>query len=771
MEELLSREDLPATVKTSRKGILRNTYEKLGSGSFGVVYKYVVHPSKEEDFYAVKIEKKGGKHLPQLRHEYKVYKELEGLPSFAEVWGWYEFPLVNVLVMEMLGLSIEDLFKQCRRRFSIKTVLKLADQFIANIEELHSRFLVHRDIKPSNFVIGGGGRVNDVILVDFGLTTRYRDKRTLQHKPFSEYRSLIGTARYASINNHLGIQYSRRDDMESLAYCLIYFLCGSLPWQGLYQGDKDKIKFKSRYDKYSKVLDKKKETTVEVLCDGLPAEFAKFLVYSKSIKYEADPDYAGQRRMFKSLFDRMECENSYPNWDWEAKSCTPSPAQPSPVPPKAPVHVVGDGALNEARPQTRSVAQLRAQQETQRQLQETADPLAAQLQQEAFEAALREQEEVEERQRETQAQQEREEARLVREALEAEAAEAQREADGGSSKSSSTGASAGEGNGDNEAKAAVEVRRPEGRSVMFVEKENKDDSSRNGRGKVARTEEDDRGASKGTRMDVDVPPLPPSQDQSSRPMFPAMTSSEKITHTPVFMVQAARMRDVEFLSIGTREAERAHTGIGMFDVLVGKSLQEISTSQRFCSDKVSQVLQHSCLIDANSHFHLSRFVVIYDTTIDTPVACACAFPYPKFSLERSQPGIDMALKEVLGFSAEDCAKAWQRCAFMDSACAPTLARAEGEYSYWRVDEVYVSPNYRGFGLGAKVVAAAMAECNKYVERGMKGSPYLLGCAVGNTPAKRVYESLGFRVADTAAHSAACQAALNCPGFHTMVAER
>jgi serine/threonine protein kinase len=226
MEDTLERGDLPTHVKTSRKGVLQNTYEKLGSGSFGVVYKYggPTSGAAGAEAYAVKIEKKGGKHLPQLRHEYKVYKELEGLTSFAEVWGWYEFPLVNVLVMELLGLSIEDLFKQCRRRFSIKTVLQLANEFILTIEALHSRLLVHRDIKPSNFVVGLGTRTNSVVLVDFGLTTRYRDKRTFEHKPYSDSRSLIGTARYASITNHIGVQYSRRDDLESLAYCLIYFL-------------------------------------------------------------------------------------------------------------------------------------------------------------------------------------------------------------------------------------------------------------------------------------------------------------------------------------------------------------------------------------------------------------------------------------------------------------------------------------------------------------------------------------------------------------------
>ncbi|KAJ1442015.1 kinase-like domain-containing protein, partial [Ochromonadaceae sp. CCMP2298] len=259
--------------------------KKLDSGSFSEVYKYVDQASL--DFYAVKIEKKG-RNL-QLRHEAKVYRLLEGMPRFAKTWGWYDLPYVNVLVMELLGPNLEQLFQQCGR-FSVKTMLKLADQMLAGIELLHSVSVVHRDIKPSNFVMGLGGRENSLIMVDFGLASTIR----VINKHSS---SLVGTARYASINSHLGDRGNCRDDLESIAYCLIYFLRGSLPWQGL--------EAQGREDKYRKIMQKNQTSSEDELCGGLPEEFADFLTYSRSLAYAQDPEYAGINRMFRALGKRQ----------------------------------------------------------------------------------------------------------------------------------------------------------------------------------------------------------------------------------------------------------------------------------------------------------------------------------------------------------------------------------------------------------------------------------------------------------------------------------
>ena len=112
----------------------------------------------------------------------------------------------NVMVMDFLGPSIEDLFNYCKRKFSIKTALMLADQMIERLEFMHNNNFLHRDIKPDNFLIGHGKKQNTVFIIDFGLAKRYRDPKSGEHIPYKDNKSLTGTARYASINTHLGIE-------------------------------------------------------------------------------------------------------------------------------------------------------------------------------------------------------------------------------------------------------------------------------------------------------------------------------------------------------------------------------------------------------------------------------------------------------------------------------------------------------------------------------------------------------------------------------------
>jgi len=203
---------------------------KIGSGSFGDIYLGANIASGEE--VAIKLECVKTKH-PQLHIESKFYKMMQGgvgIPSIK--WCGAEGDY-NVMVMELLGPSLEDLFNFCSRKFSLKTVLLLADQMISRIEYIHSKNFIHRDVKPDNFLMGLGKKGNLVYIIDFGLAKKYRDARTHQHIPYRENKNLTGTARYASINTHLGIEQSRRDDLESLGYVLMYFNLGSLPWQGL----------------------------------------------------------------------------------------------------------------------------------------------------------------------------------------------------------------------------------------------------------------------------------------------------------------------------------------------------------------------------------------------------------------------------------------------------------------------------------------------------------------------------------------------------------
>jgi len=277
---------------------------KIGSGSFGDIYLGTNMTTGEE--VAIKLESVKTKH-PQLLYESKIYRILHGGLGIPNV-RWYGIEGdYNVMVLDLLGPSLEDLFNYCGRRFQLKTVLMLADQLLGRLEYVHTKSFIHRDVKPDNFLIGLGKRQSVIHIIDFGLAKKYRDPRSHQHIPYRENKNLTGTARYASINTHIGIEQSRRDDLESLGYVLMYFIRGSLPWQGL--------KANTKKQKYERIMDRKMSTSTEQLCKGYATEFRSYFEYCRSLRFEDRPDYAYLKRLFKELFYRKGFQ--YDNmFDW-----------------------------------------------------------------------------------------------------------------------------------------------------------------------------------------------------------------------------------------------------------------------------------------------------------------------------------------------------------------------------------------------------------------------------------------------------------------------
>lgn len=248
-----------------------------------------------------------------------------GIPN---VYYFGQEGLHNILVIDLLGPSLEDLFDHCNRRFTTKTVVMVAKQMLSRVQTIHEKNLIYRDIKPDNFLIGRPGTkaANVIHVVDFGMAKQYRDPKTKQHIPYRERKSLSGTARYMSINTHLGREQSRRDDLEALGHVFMYFLRGGLPWQGL--------KAATNKQKYEKIGEKKQTTAIKDLCDGFPEEFNKYLSYVRNLGFEDTPDYDYLRDLFtQALKNSGEVEDGEYDWmklnngrGWEAMKQHPSQA-------------------------------------------------------------------------------------------------------------------------------------------------------------------------------------------------------------------------------------------------------------------------------------------------------------------------------------------------------------------------------------------------------------------------------------------------------------
>ena len=305
------------------KFILNGVYriiKMVGCGAFGEIH--LAYDVNMKALRAIKFEMANHKN-PQLKHEYSVLEQLNkhdsqpnnivGSDTFTGVPKVYYFDRLehkyNFMVMEFLGPSLGDLFQLKERNFGMETVLMLTIQILTRIEYIHEKGFLHRDIKPENFVIGLNDKSNLVYLIDYGLSKRYKDKNSGQHIPYRENKQLVGTVRYASINAHLGIEQSRRDDLEGIGYVLVYFYLGRLPWQN--KTDKGK-------PLTQKITEKKLTTPPELLCKKMPREFSYYFHYCKNLKFEDRPDYNSLKCMFGELLESRKKINNIKEliYDW-----------------------------------------------------------------------------------------------------------------------------------------------------------------------------------------------------------------------------------------------------------------------------------------------------------------------------------------------------------------------------------------------------------------------------------------------------------------------
>eukprot|EP00013_Stygamoeba_regulata_P002080 CAMPEP_0177636850 /NCGR_PEP_ID=MMETSP0447-20121125/4657_1 /TAXON_ID=0 /ORGANISM="Stygamoeba regulata, Strain BSH-02190019" /LENGTH=640 /DNA_ID=CAMNT_0019138737 /DNA_START=183 /DNA_END=2106 /DNA_ORIENTATION=+ len=281
-----STSQLPRNFRNKKIGKHYIILKQIGKGSFGALYRGLDLACNEA--VAIKMESKSVR-PPQLLWEGDVL-DILGLRVVA-MDG--RVPEQQRSRDDLLGPNLQSLFEGCGRRFTLKTVLQIGRELITHMMFLHSKRLIHRDMKPDNFLIGVPPNHNKLYLIDFGLACFYTTPND-KHKAYKEKCGLVGNVRFASINNHAGIEQSRRDDLESLLYCLIYFLKGRLPWQG--------VKGSSHKEKLKKVGQIKQSISPATLCKGLPVEFCKLLQYIHMLAYDQNPDYDFMLSTLERLF-------------------------------------------------------------------------------------------------------------------------------------------------------------------------------------------------------------------------------------------------------------------------------------------------------------------------------------------------------------------------------------------------------------------------------------------------------------------------------------
>ena len=286
---------------------------KIGKGNYGSVFKGKDVIADQD--VAIKIEK--AVMCKTVKTEAEVYKVLHQKLTAGETSGgmeesvgiphiyWFGTGFLwdkvyyNILVMENLGSDLDKLLLQQGGigHFSTKTVLMLAEQLLDRIEFVHQRNYIHRDIKPENFLMGLGESEGIVYLADYGIAKKNDEK-------YEEDVIVWGTPKFASINTHLGISQSRRDDMVSIGYSLMLFLSGTLPWYKL-KGWKN-------------IGEAKKATPVEDICKGCPIEFHMYLHYCYGLQFDEKPDYDYLRKLFKKLFHELGYEYDWEfDWTWD----------------------------------------------------------------------------------------------------------------------------------------------------------------------------------------------------------------------------------------------------------------------------------------------------------------------------------------------------------------------------------------------------------------------------------------------------------------------
>ena len=291
-----------------------NNENPIGSGSFGQVL-YGKHKNTSLEV-AVKVISSDTS-TDTIRKEINFSKQLQKITGFPTIYYTCVYDKKNIIVESLLGPSLDKLFKYCGRKFPLKTVCLIGKEIVKRLENMHEKGILHRDLKPNNLTWGNFNSsynnisncnsinnisnnldIKTIFLIDFGLSCSFLEGGlSYKHYKIKTNLSFVGTLRYASLNSHKGIRQSRRDDLESMIYILIYFLKGKLPWQD--------VKAKQKEERHKLISEIKSKVTIESLCENLPSEFAELLTYVKNLEFDEKPIYSKFYAFFHNLIEKL----------------------------------------------------------------------------------------------------------------------------------------------------------------------------------------------------------------------------------------------------------------------------------------------------------------------------------------------------------------------------------------------------------------------------------------------------------------------------------
>ena len=276
--------------------------KRIGKGAFGSVY--LGKDLSKEEYVAIKLEIRDQNDIILERETYILYM-LKGL-GIPQVIAYGHNLKYNILIQELLGKSLDNLLFDKKYKFSLKDSCMAGIQILDRLEYIHNKGIIHRDIKADNFLIGIKKK-EIIYIIDFGLAKQYLNNKTGKHVKYCVNKKWSGTSRFASANTLKGIEPSRRDDMESFCYLLLYLMKGSLPW--------DQINEPSEINEILIIYKMKEYMPADIMFKDLPWQMSEFYKYCKNLNFEQKPNYNYLRKLLINILEYIGEKNDlYFSW-------------------------------------------------------------------------------------------------------------------------------------------------------------------------------------------------------------------------------------------------------------------------------------------------------------------------------------------------------------------------------------------------------------------------------------------------------------------------